>query len=274
MINLTKILFLISFTLLTTISKAQKQPNIPESYIVNLNIIDNESENRIDSVYLQIVNITKKTTDSVLVIGGFISFTINKGFQYLISTSRKRYVNRKGNFDAACYLSDPSKVFCAAGLEINSVDNTNAERHIIDANIRMIPLKIGTVLKIDNIRYDLDRAEIKQEEGRIMDGVIALMKENPEIIIELGSHTDSRANDDYNMVLSKRRALAAVSYMVEKGIEKSRINAKGYGESMLLNKCDDGVPCSESEHNINRRTEIKVTGIKKDGTSIELKGKN
>ncbi len=85
------------------------------------------------------------------------------------------------------------------------------------------------------------------------------MKENPTIWIELGSHTDSRGNDQYNQSLSQRRANAAVQYIIGKGIDKSRITAKGYGESRLVNGCSNGVSCSVADHQLNRRTEFTIT---------------
>ncbi len=76
--------------------------------------------------------------------------------------------------------------------------------------------------------------------------------------MELSSHTDSRSAADYNLKLSQRRADAAKKYIVEKGIAQNRIVAVGYGETRLLNRCADGVECSEEEHQLNRRTEIKT----------------
>jgi outer membrane protein OmpA-like peptidoglycan-associated protein len=84
------------------------------------------------------------------------------------------------------------------------------------------------------------------------------MSQNPTLRIELSSHTDSRGKDSYNLRLSQQRAEAAVNYLVNKGIEPSRMVAKGYGEARLLNHCGNGVQCSEDEHQANRRTEIKV----------------
>ena len=78
-------------------------------------------------------------------------------------------------------------------------------------------------------------------------------------MIELSSHTDARGSDKYNMSLSDKRAKSAAKYIVDHGgIEKSRITGKGYGESLLLNRCHNGVKCSEAEHQENRRTEFKV----------------
>lgn len=84
------------------------------------------------------------------------------------------------------------------------------------------------------------------------------MRDNPTLTIELSSHTDSRGSDNYNRVLSERRAKSAVDYLVSRGIERDRMEAKGYGETQLLNECDNNVPCSKDAHQKNRRTEVKV----------------
>jgi outer membrane protein OmpA-like peptidoglycan-associated protein len=88
--------------------------------------------------------------------------------------------------------------------------------------------------------------------------LVQFMKDNPTINVEVGSHTDCRNSDSYNQTLSENRAKASVDYVVSQGIDRSRISGKGYGETVLLNKCADGVNCSEAEHAINRRTEMKV----------------
>ena len=88
---------------------------------------------------------------------------------------------------------------------------------------------------------------------------VLVLKDNPTIVIELSAHTDCRASDDYNMSLSDKRAKSAAQYIIDKGgIDKSRITGKGYGESMLINRCANGVKCTEEEHQENRRTEFKV----------------
>ena len=81
---------------------------------------------------------------------------------------------------------------------------------------------------------------------------------NPTIVIEIGSHTDSRSAAKANLILSEKRAKASVDYIVSKGIDKARLTGKGYGESKLVNKCKDGVKCKEEEHQQNRRTEFKI----------------
>lgn len=84
------------------------------------------------------------------------------------------------------------------------------------------------------------------------------MKNYPDLIIEGGSHTDSRGTFKYNEALSTRRANATVQYIIEHGISADRISAKGYGETQLVNGCADGVNCTEKEHQFNRRTEFVI----------------
>jgi outer membrane protein OmpA-like peptidoglycan-associated protein len=90
-----------------------------------------------------------------------------------------------------------------------------------------------------------------------LDKLVAFITEN-KLKIELSSHTDARGNAAYNQKLSQARAQSCVDYLIKKGVPKTSIVAKGYGETQLLNRCKDGVQCSEEEHQENRRTEIKI----------------
>ena len=90
---------------------------------------------------------------------------------------------------------------------------------------------------------------------------VRIFIENPSMSFELGSHTDSRGGDMYNLVLSDARANSAVNYLIQRGVHPDRITAKGYGEDILVNNCGNGVKCTEEEHQANRRTQFKVTGI-------------
>ena len=90
------------------------------------------------------------------------------------------------------------------------------------------------------------------------------MKQYPDIEIELGSHTDSRGSSEANQSLSQKRADNVVNYLANKGIARNRMQAVGYGESQLRNQCSDGVACSETEHQYNRRTEFKITKSNQD----------
>lgn len=132
-----------------------------------------------------------------------------------------------------------------------------------------VTLKLGVCHLVEggnwvlkNIHYDFDKSQIRPDAALILNNVINIMKQNPSLIIELSSHTDSRGDDQYNLGLSQRRADAAVEYLVKNGIERARLVAKGYGESRLLNDCGNGVNCSEEKHQENRRTEIQVLSFK------------
>ncbi|MEL7222449.1 MAG: OmpA family protein [Bacteroidota bacterium] len=109
------------------------------------------------------------------------------------------------------------------------------------------------------INYELGSARITSASRSIIDNnLLKLMRENPNVRIELSSHTDSRGSASSNQTLSERRAQSVVNYLIGKGINKARLVAVGYGESRLKNRCADGVSCSESEHAANRRTEFRV----------------
>lgn len=111
---------------------------------------------------------------------------------------------------------------------------------------------------VENVYYNYGEYKILPEAEKTLDKVINIMKNDAQLVIELSSHTDSRSSTDYNMKLSQQRAKAAVDYMLARGVSKERISGKGYGESKLINKCADGVECTEEEHSKNRRTEFKI----------------
>jgi len=128
----------------------------------------------------------------------------------------------------------------------------------IDKDLYLEMITLNKPIRLENIYYNFDKADIRPDAAKELDKLVKLMKENPTMWIELGSHTDSRGNDAYNQVLSQRRANSAVQYIIDQGINKNRITARGYGESQLLNRCANGVNCSNAEHQQNRRTEFKI----------------
>jgi len=109
------------------------------------------------------------------------------------------------------------------------------------------------------IYYPLNSAELNAQAREVIDEkLLALLLKKPEIRVEINSHTDSRASDDFNLELSKRRAAAVVDYLVSKGIKRSRMEHHGYGETQLVNHCSNGVDCPDELHAKNRRTEFRV----------------
>ncbi len=117
-------------------------------------------------------------------------------------------------------------------------------------------------LVLHNIYYDLDKYNIRPDAAKELDKLVILMVKYNHIKIELGSHTDCRASSAYNMTLSHNRAKSAVAYLVQHGVDRKRLTAQGYGESKLVNRCEcEGerkVDCTEEEHQLNRRTEIRI----------------
>lgn len=114
------------------------------------------------------------------------------------------------------------------------------------------------VFAVENIFYDLDRDEIRPDARRALDHLASLMRRHPEMSVITSSHCDSRASEDYNRNLSLRRGNAAKNYLVARGINGSRIKVEYYGKTRLLNRCYDGVACSEADQQLNRRTEFDV----------------
>jgi len=111
---------------------------------------------------------------------------------------------------------------------------------------------------IDNLYYESGAFNITPTFEPELNKAVDAMKGNPGLVLEIQSHTDAVAGDDYNMELSQKRATAVADYMVSKGVDKKRITAKGYGETMLINRCANGVECSDAEHKQNRRTVFKL----------------
>ena len=128
---------------------------------------------------------------------------------------------------------------------------------LLDTTIVLEQLILERAIVLENIYYDLDKAEIRPDAALELDKLFQILKDNPKIRIELSSHTDARASDAYNDDLSQRRAESAVQYLVSQGIAPNRLEARGYGERQLI--IEDAQ--TEEEHQVNRRTEFKVIEI-------------
>ncbi len=117
-------------------------------------------------------------------------------------------------------------------------------------------------LKTDMIYFDFDKFNIRSDASLELDKVVNVMNEYPEMVIKIESHTDSRGNDAYNKYLSDRRAKSTRDYIIAKGINAARIeSATGYGEEQLINECKNGVRCSGTKHELNRRSEIIIVNM-------------
>jgi outer membrane protein OmpA-like peptidoglycan-associated protein len=168
-------------------------------------------------------------------------FKLNKATDYMVSAEKDQY------------LGSTDEAQSTVGLEFST-----------DLTQDLVLSRNGFDLK--DIYYDLDSDSLRPESIVKLDTLIEIMKNYPKLIIELGSHTDCRASAEYNQDLSQRRAQSVINYLVnQKGIPAGRMEAKGYGESQLVNNCqcdkkdnDTGIHCTEEEHQANRRTTVRV----------------
>lgn len=120
---------------------------------------------------------------------------------------------------------------------------------------------LAKLFKISNIYFDLDKSEITERAKKDLFKILTVLEDHPTMSIDINAHTDSRASDQYNLKLSERRAVATKKWFESQGISSSRLNAKGFGESKLINNCSNGVQCSEEEHQLNRRSEFIISKI-------------
>jgi peptidoglycan-associated lipoprotein len=132
----------------------------------------------------------------------------------------------------------------------------------MDTTIVLEKIAVDKIFVLENIYYELDKAEIRPDAARELDKLVQVLIDNPEIKIELSSHTDSIATVEYNMDLSQRRAESAVNYLIQRGISPDRLVAKGYGElrPIARNTHPDGTDNPEGRQR-NRRTEFKILEI-------------
>ena len=130
----------------------------------------------------------------------------------------------------------------------------------IEIDLSLKPLIIDNEIVINPIFFDFDKSNIRPDAAYELENIVAVMREHPKMVIKIESHTDSRGNDSYNMKLSDRRAKSTRDYLFSRGIAKDRIqSAIGYGESQILNRCKNGVKCTDEEHEENRRSKFIIT---------------
>ena len=178
---------------------------------------------------------------------------LNPADQISFNASKEKYLTKRSEF-----LMDGREI--PKQLLKKELTDTTFD-HKITLGLAEVGEELGALFDVNPIYYDLDKSNIRPDAAAELDKIVQVLKDNPDISIELGSHTDARASASYNLKLSQRRAESAVKYIIEHGIEASRIKAKGYGETQLINGCSDGVDCSEEAHQENRRTEFKITDL-------------
>ncbi|MFB9053127.1 OmpA family protein [Formosa undariae] len=172
---------------------------------------------------------------------GFYTVETNTYTSYFVKSEKVRY-------DADEHISKTN-------LDHQEI-NFQLQPNIVD----LVPeMDLAKVLNIPVIYFDYDQSNIRDDAEVELQKILVTLNTYPDLKIEIRSYTDSRGDDDYNMKLSSRRAQSTLDYLVSKNISSNRITAKGFGETVLINKCSNGVQCSSSEHQENRRSEFIVT---------------
>ena len=197
-----------------------------------LSVLDEEAKE-----YIPITELTTEVPKSY-----FSMLQLNK--QYRVTASKTGYLGSSVKFNTNDIKSSDTII---KNLTLSKIDKNKAYR-------------------LNNIYYDFDKSNLREESKKTLDSLYNILVENPQIIIELGSHTDSRGSDSYNQELSQKRAQSCVDYLISKGIDKKRITPKGYGESTPLEDCSKKPECPTTSngdcdcHQLNRRTEFKIVG--------------
>ncbi|MBX9889349.1 MAG: OmpA family protein [Flavobacteriaceae bacterium] len=176
---------------------------------------------------------------------GQYSFEVECGKKYNVRAEKRNYETKEG---------------------IISIEKMNGNNILsLELLKRIKPIGVGIdlakILDIPIIYFDLNKSFIREDAAFELEKIVAVMTEYPKIKIDIRSHTDSYQSLKYNESLSDRRAQSTREWMIKKGIDASRLKAKGFGESQLVNKCADGIQCTEAEHQVNRRSEFIITSI-------------
>lgn len=177
---------------------------------------------------------------------GHYSFPVDCGKTYYVRGEKEEYQTKEASVTTK--ISSGSKDFPL----------------VLERRIK--PIAVGTdlakTLDIPLIYFDLDKSFIRKDAAYELAKVLEVMKQYPEMKIEVRSHTDSRQTAKYNKILSDKRAKSTVDWLVKNGINSVRLIGNGFGESQLVNHCAEGVKCSEEEHQANRRSEFIIVSMR------------
>ena len=167
---------------------------------------------------------------------GRFNFDVDSGFQYTLRGEK------------AGFRSDTANI---------STENFNANT-LLRKDLELEKITLNQEIVFKNIYYDFNKWDIRPDAALELDKLMMVLQNNPTMWIDIGSHTDSRGSEQYNLWLSQKRADAVVQYLLKRGVNKNRLDAKGFGETMLINKCSKGIKCTEAEQQLNRRTTFTI----------------
>ena len=233
-----------------------------------------QDEDALNKTTIEVYNRTMQREEMRLVDHPypFVYVQLEQGNEYIFMLRKKGFYTKRMRAN----VNINGCILCMEGFGTVTpgvVDNLSKDLTMgtLIGSVALKPLVLNETMQIENVYYDLGKADLRAEALPELNKLIELMRDNPQIRVELSSHTDSRGPADKNLQLSQERANRVVAYLRDRGkIPANRIVAKGYGESKLRNSCADGVNCSEELHQQNRRTEITVIDIEaKDDAAAE-----
>ncbi|MEO1259427.1 MAG: OmpA family protein [Bacteroidota bacterium] len=213
------------------LEKIYSEPGNPDSKVLG--------RKPLDGAAVKVV-LGKKTKNFTVGEDGFFTFEMEEGLDYLFLGSKEGYLTAETSFSTAGIGRDPDNPVQTFEVEIE-LDRIFVNKEIV----------------LDDIYYDFDKWNIRDDAKPTLNQLARNLELNPEIRIELSSHTDCRGNDRYNQDLSQKRAQSAVNYLVSKGISEERLSARGFGESAPKDDCLCN-RCTEDEHQLNRRTAFTI----------------
>ena len=223
--------------------------------VLETTVIDNATKEPIDNAALAFLNTdSDKKWDQLTNTDGKTWHEAENATPYAITATKKGYYSSIIAIDTKNATSDTMRVI----IPLDNQSGIRPKPRVYRLTDALTTLHEGDRFRINNIHYDFDKDNIRPDAAKILDTLIDILNQYPTMVIELSSHTDSRGSDEYNFNLADRRAKSAVAYLVRHGISRRRLVAKGYGETMLLNGCSNDVPCTEAEHQANRRTEVQI----------------
>lgn len=217
-------------------------------------IFDSRDNEVIEGAKITLFDENNQVIGQVLTLqDGTYSFKVNCSKKYLVRVEREMYPAKENS------------IAISTGVD-NKLDFNLEKEKIAAIEIPSIKnIKVGTdlakTLNISMIYFNLGKWNITDSAAIELEKILAVMQEYPQMKIDIRSHTDSRSSTKSNLILSDKRAKSIMAWLTNKGIAANRLKGKGYGESKLLNRCKDGVKCSEEEHLKNRRSEFVISSM-------------
>lgn len=204
-------------------------------------VVDEFSNEPVEGVKIRVYNAAMELVKEVYLLNGNFSIELETPQEYYIRAEAKDFETKEISIVAEGRILQP--------ITIQLRKNKQLLKDGLD---------LAKLLDIPIIYFDTDKFDIREDAMLQLEKVYQVLLENPKMKIDIRSHTDSRQTDAYNLLLSDKRAKATRAYFIEKGIDSKRISAKGYGEAQPVNECVDAIPCTEEQHQENRRSEFII----------------